>query len=76
MYSWGRQQEVLAREILLELLESRTFTVLFQRLLVLVTRIEVSEMVCGMSKSTVDYVSTMQMISVPSLFGRMEALIS
>ena len=53
MYSWGRQEEVLAREILLELLESRTFTVLFQRLLVLVTRIEVSETVCGMSKSTV-----------------------
>jgi hypothetical protein len=47
MYSWGRQQEVLAREILLELLESRTFTVLFQRLLVFVTRIEVSETVCG-----------------------------
>lgn len=53
MYSRGREEEVLAREILLELLESRTFTVLFQRLLVLVTRIEVSETVCGMSKSTV-----------------------
>ena len=47
MYSWGRQQEVLAREILLELLESRTFTVLFQRLLVLVTRAGISEMICG-----------------------------
>jgi hypothetical protein len=36
MYGWGSQEEVLAREILLELLESCTFTMLFQRLLVLV----------------------------------------
>lgn len=42
----GRQEEVLFGELLLELSESRTFSVFFQRLLVLISRAGISEMVC------------------------------
>ena len=37
---------------MLKLLEGRTFTVFFQRLLMLISRAVISDMVCGISKTT------------------------